>query len=53
VGSSIGTVLEGVRTEIDSAIEDVLARITIEDVMQRLKPQVGRPEVRHRRAAAN
>jgi len=53
VGSSIGTVLEGVRAEIDSAIEDVLARITIEDVMLRLKPQVGRPEVKHKRAGAN
>lgn len=37
VGSGIGTVLEEVRTEIDSAVEGVLARITIEDVVTRLK----------------
>ena len=42
VGSTIGTVLEGVRAEIDSAIEDVLARITIEDVVLRLKPRACR-----------
>jgi len=46
VGSSIGTVLEEVRTEIDSAIEDVLAGITIGDVVLRLKPSGRKPEVR-------
>jgi Rrf2 family protein len=46
VGSSIGTVLEEVRTEIDSAIEDVLAGITIGDVVLRLKPSGHKPEVR-------
>lgn len=38
VGAGIGTVLEEVRTEIDSAIEHVLARITVGDVVLRLKP---------------
>ena len=46
VGSSIGTVLEEVRTEIDSAIEQVLAGITIGDVVLRLKPHGRRPEVK-------
>jgi DNA-binding IscR family transcriptional regulator len=46
VGSSIGTVLEEVRTEIDSAIEHVLAGITIGDVVLRLKPHGRRPEVK-------
>lgn len=38
VGSGIGAVLEDVRTEIDSTIEQVLAGITIEDVVLRLRP---------------
>lgn len=38
VGLSIGTVLEEVRGEIDSAVEQVLARITIKDVVRRLRP---------------
>ena len=46
VGSSIGTVLEGVRAEVDSAIEHVLGRITVGDVVLRLKPSGRRPEVR-------
>ncbi len=50
VGSSIGTVLQEVRAEIDTAIEGVLAGITIEDVVLRLKPQVERPEVKQKRA---
>jgi DNA-binding IscR family transcriptional regulator len=48
VGSSIGLVLEEVRTEIDSAIEHVLAGITIRDVVLRLKPSGRRPEVKKR-----
>ena len=36
VGARIGVVLEGVRGEIDSAMERVLAGITIEDVLMRL-----------------
>ena len=46
VGSGIGTVLEEVRTEIDSAIEHVLGRITVGDVVLRLKPHGRRPEVK-------
>jgi Rrf2 family protein len=38
VGSGIGTVLEEVRQEVDSAIEQVLGAITIDDVVLRLKP---------------
>ena len=38
VGVSIGTVLEEVREETDSAVEEVLAGITIKDVLNRLKP---------------
>lgn len=45
VGSTIGTVLKDVRTEIDSAIEHVLAGITIDDVVLRLKPQGRRAAV--------
>jgi len=40
VGANIATVLDDVRGEIDFAIEKVLARITIEDVVVRLKPRV-------------
>ena len=38
VGSSIEPVLKEVRTEIDSAIEQVLSGISIGDVVLRLKP---------------
>ena len=38
VGATIGPLLKDVRGEIDSAIEDVLGKITIEDVVLRLKP---------------
>jgi Rrf2 family protein len=51
VGSSIGTVLEEVRTEIDSAIEQVLAGITIGDVVLRLKPSGRKPQVKKKRGA--
>jgi Rrf2 family protein len=37
VGARIGVVLEGVRGEIDSAMERVLAKITIEDVLTRVQ----------------
>src|SRR5712671_4918926 len=40
VGASIGPVLKNVRGEIDSAIQDVLGKITIEDVVLRLKPGI-------------
>ena len=41
VGVNIETVLGDVLTEVDSAVEAVLAKITISDVVQRLKPCVG------------
>jgi len=40
VGVNIETVLGDVLLEVDSAVEAVLARITIRDVVQRLKPCV-------------
>jgi Rrf2 family protein len=41
VGVNIETVLGDVLNEVDSAVEAVLAQITISDVVQRLKPCVG------------
>jgi Rrf2 family protein len=38
VGVNIETVLVEVLSEVDSAVEQVLGRITIDDVVQRLKP---------------
>ena len=38
VGVNIETVLGDVMQEVDSAVEHVLAKITINDVVQRLKP---------------
>ena len=38
VGVNIETVLSDVLQEVDSAVEQVLAKITIKDVVQRLKP---------------
>ena len=38
VGVNIETVLGNVLTEVDSAVEQVLEKITINDVVQRLKP---------------
>jgi Rrf2 family protein len=40
VGVNIGTVLNDVLDEVDSAVERVLANITIKDVVARLKPCV-------------
>jgi Rrf2 family protein len=40
VGVNIGTVLNQVLDEVDSAVERVLANITIKDVVSRLKPCV-------------
>jgi Rrf2 family protein len=40
VGVNIETVLGNVLKEVDSAVEQVLAKITINDVVQRLKPCV-------------
>jgi DNA-binding IscR family transcriptional regulator len=45
VGVRIGRVLEEVQGEIDSAIEHVLAQITIEDVVSRLTPSVRNPPI--------
>jgi Rrf2 family protein len=44
VGVNIETVLGEVLQEVDSAVEQVLAKITISDVVQRLKPCVGTTE---------
>lgn len=46
VGVSIGRVLEEVQTEVDSAIEQVLGQITIEDVVLRLTPRSAHPRSR-------
>lgn len=43
VGVNIETVLGDVLQEVDSAVEQVLAKITINDVVQRLKPCGGAP----------
>ena len=40
VGVNIGTVLNEVLDEVDSAVERVLANITVRDVVSRLKPCV-------------
>ncbi len=40
VGINIGTVLNDVLGEVDSAVENVLANITVKDVVSRLKPCV-------------
>ena len=42
VGVNIETVLGDVLLEVDSAVEAVLAKITIRDVVQRLKPCVSK-----------
>ena len=43
VGVNIGPVLNQVLDEVDSAVEGVLAHITIKDVVSRLKPCVSKP----------
>jgi Rrf2 family protein len=43
VGVNIGPVLNEVLDEVDSAVERVLANITIRDVVARLKPCVSAP----------
>ena len=42
VGVNIETVLSDVLLEVDAAVEAVLAKITISDVVQRLKPCVSK-----------
>lgn len=50
VGVNIETVLGTVLEEVDSAVDQVLKNITIEDVVKRLKPclKTGEPRSRHR-----
>ena len=47
VGVNIEEVLEGVLKEVSSAVEGVLAEITVENVLQRLKPCMP-PKTRYR-----
>lgn len=49
VGMNIETVLGGVLAEVGTAVESVLAKITIENVLERLQPC--RPARRKRRTA--
>lgn len=51
VGVNIGTVLNQVLDEVDTAVERVLANITIKDVVSRLKPCVTAPVTRRKPAA--
>ena len=50
VGVNIETVLGNVLEEVDSAVDQVLRKITIDDVVKRLKPclKTGEPRSRHR-----
>jgi Rrf2 family protein len=50
VGVNIGTVLNQVLDEVDTAVERVLANITINDVVSRLKPCVTAPVTRRKPA---
>jgi Rrf2 family protein len=43
VGVNIGTVLNQVLDEVDTAVESVLANITIKDVVSRLQPCISSP----------
>ena len=52
VGVNIGTVLNEVLDEVDSAVERVLANITIKDVVSRLKPCVSKARVKGLRTAS-
>lgn len=51
VGVNIGTVLNDVLDEVDSAVERVLADITIKDVVGRLKPCVSAANGKAKHAA--
>jgi len=51
VGANIETVLDEVRGQINSAIENVLAEITIEDILARLKTRVHGHEIKLREAS--
>src|SRR5882757_3567500 len=48
VGVNIGTVLNEVLDEVDTAVERVLANITIKDVVSRLKPCATTPVVKRK-----
>ncbi len=51
VGVNIGTVLNEVLDEVDSAVEAVLATMTLKDVVSRLKPCVGSSNGKKRQVA--
>lgn len=51
VGVNIGTVLNEVLDEVDSAVEGVLANITVRDVVARLKPCVTTAPSKRRQVA--
>jgi Rrf2 family protein len=51
VGINIGSVLNDVRGEVDSAVENVLANITVKDVVSRLKPCVSATNGRRKSGA--
>lgn len=51
VGVNIETVMENVLEEVNSAVEQVLAKITIEDVLLRLRPCVSTEKSKRRRRA--
>ncbi|HLN97885.1 MAG TPA: Rrf2 family transcriptional regulator [Pyrinomonadaceae bacterium] len=51
VGVNIGTVLNQVLDEVDTAVERVLANITIRDVVSRLRPCVGSTVTRRKQTA--
>ncbi|HEV7745162.1 MAG TPA: Rrf2 family transcriptional regulator [Pyrinomonadaceae bacterium] len=50
VGVNIGTVLNQVLDEVDTAVESVLANITIKDVVSRLQPCVSSPVAKRKPA---
>jgi DNA-binding IscR family transcriptional regulator len=52
VGVNIGAVLNEVLDEVDSAVERVLANITIKDVVSRLRPCVSKVNVKGVSAAS-
>jgi len=51
VGVNIGTVLNQVLDEVDTAVERVLANITIKDVVSRLQPCVSTAVIKRKRVA--
>lgn len=51
VGVNIGTVLNDVLDEVDSAVERVLANITLKDVVSRLKPCLSTAVTKRKSAA--